>query len=187
MIGAQTTKFPFPHPHSLVIMDGDDQMAIDSKITEKPSSPEDTRPAEPKSNPTVSLVENGIDTTAVSTERPQEEGKPFGIDNARDRGLERISPPLIADEGVVAAESLPAPVVHPAAMAVDDPPVVVVGPSHRSRRPSPVDTKGYPSLDRPLNVTDALSYLDAVKVQFHDQPDVYNHFLDIMKEFKNEL
>jgi len=39
---------------------------------------------------------------------------------------------------------------------------------------------------RPLNVTDALSYLDAVKNKFNDQPDVYNHFLDIMKEFKNE-
>ena len=38
---------------------------------------------------------------------------------------------------------------------------------------------------RQLNVTDALSYLDAVKLQFHDNPDVYNHFLDIMKEFKS--
>ena len=40
---------------------------------------------------------------------------------------------------------------------------------------------------RPLNVTDALSYLDAVKVQFQDKPDVYNHFLDIMKDFKSEV
>lgn len=40
---------------------------------------------------------------------------------------------------------------------------------------------------RPLNVTDALSYLDAVKVQFQDKPDVYNHFLDIMKDFKSQL
>lgn len=40
---------------------------------------------------------------------------------------------------------------------------------------------------RQLNVTDALSYLDAVKHQFHDQPDVYNHFLDIMKDFKSQL
>ncbi|KAK7032931.1 histone deacetylase complex, SIN3 component [Favolaschia claudopus] len=42
-------------------------------------------------------------------------------------------------------------------------------------------------LDRPLNVTDALSYLDAVKHKFHDQPNVYNHFLDIMKEFKSQI
>jgi hypothetical protein len=36
-------------------------------------------------------------------------------------------------------------------------------------------------------VTDALSYLDAVKVQFYDKPDVYNHFLDIMKDFKSQM
>ncbi|KAJ7603117.1 histone deacetylase complex, SIN3 component [Roridomyces roridus] len=40
---------------------------------------------------------------------------------------------------------------------------------------------------RPLNVTDALSYLDAVKNQFQDQPEVYNRFLDIMKDFKSQV
>jgi hypothetical protein len=49
-----------------------------------------------------------------------------------------------------------------------------------------VQSGGVP-LDRPLNVTDALSYLDAVKIQFQEQPDVYNHFLDIMKDFKSQL
>ncbi|PCH34038.1 hypothetical protein WOLCODRAFT_94711 [Wolfiporia cocos MD-104 SS10] len=44
-----------------------------------------------------------------------------------------------------------------------------------------------PDSNRPLNVTDALSYLDAVKVQFTEQPDVYNHFLDIMKDFKSQI
>lgn len=34
-------------------------------------------------------------------------------------------------------------------------------------------------------VQDALSYLDQVKVQFVDHPDVYNRFLDIMKDFKS--
>ncbi|KAI8981426.1 hypothetical protein BDB01DRAFT_851219 [Pilobolus umbonatus] len=43
-------------------------------------------------------------------------------------------------------------------------------------------TAGY----RPLNVKDALSYLDQVKVKFADQPEVYNRFLDIMKEFKSQ-
>lgn len=37
-----------------------------------------------------------------------------------------------------------------------------------------------------LNVKDALSYLDQVKFQFQDQPDVYNKFLDIMKDFKSQ-
>ncbi|GJE93673.1 histone deacetylase complex, regulatory component SIN3 [Phanerochaete sordida] len=40
---------------------------------------------------------------------------------------------------------------------------------------------------RPLNVTDALGYLDCVKQQFADQSDVYNRFLDIMKDFKSQL
>lgn len=39
---------------------------------------------------------------------------------------------------------------------------------------------------RPLNVKDALSYLEQVKFQFNSRPDVYNHFLDIMKDFKSQ-
>ncbi|GMF64371.1 unnamed protein product [[Candida] boidinii] len=39
---------------------------------------------------------------------------------------------------------------------------------------------------RPLNVKDALSYLDQVKLQFQAQTDVYNNFLDIMKDFKSQ-
>ena len=72
-----------------------------------------------------------------------------------------------------------------------------------SDKPEPAQTEGAGSADtatianianainngnnRPLNVTDALSYLDAVKVQFYDKPDVYNHFLDIMKDFKSQM
>ncbi|OBZ68377.1 Paired amphipathic helix protein pst1 [Grifola frondosa] len=48
-------------------------------------------------------------------------------------------------------------------------------------------TAGNPDSGRALNVTDALSYLDAVKMQFQDKPDVYNHFLDIMKDFKSQV
>ncbi|EKM56381.1 uncharacterized protein PHACADRAFT_172101 [Phanerochaete carnosa HHB-10118-sp] len=40
---------------------------------------------------------------------------------------------------------------------------------------------------RPLNVTDALGYLDCVKQTFADQSDVYNRFLDIMKDFKSQF
>lgn len=39
---------------------------------------------------------------------------------------------------------------------------------------------------RPLNVKDALLYLDQVKIQFFNQSDVYNNFLDIMKDFKSQ-
>jgi paired amphipathic helix protein Sin3a len=47
---------------------------------------------------------------------------------------------------------------------------------------SAANSNGY----RPLNVKDALTYLDQVKVKFADQPEVYNRFLDIMKEFKSQ-
>ncbi|KAI0032163.1 hypothetical protein K488DRAFT_50553 [Vararia minispora EC-137] len=61
-------------------------------------------------------------------------------------------------------------------------------PNTRSR--AATGTPGSPALaseaGRQLNVTDALSYLDAVKVQFQDRPDVYNKFLDIMKDFKSQ-
>jgi paired amphipathic helix protein Sin3a len=52
-------------------------------------------------------------------------------------------------------------------------------------QPLPENQNG--ATDRQLNVTDALSYLDAVKVQFNDRPDVYNVFLDIMKDFKSQV
>ena len=48
------------------------------------------------------------------------------------------------------------------------------------------DQQNVDSSYRPLNVKDALSYLEQVKVQFSSRPDVYNHFLDIMKDFKSQ-
>ncbi len=39
---------------------------------------------------------------------------------------------------------------------------------------------------RPLNVSDALTYLERVKTSYHNQPEVYNRFLDIMKDFKSQ-
>lgn len=70
-------------------------------------------------------------------------------------------------------------------------------PSMKPRTPKPATPRprtgetaalqGSPDFGRPLNVTDALSYLDAVKVQFQEMPDVYNRFLDIMKDFKSQV
>jgi len=39
---------------------------------------------------------------------------------------------------------------------------------------------------RPLNVTDALTYLDLVKNRSRERPEVYNQFLDVMREFKGQ-
>ncbi|KAL0068608.1 hypothetical protein AAF712_004324 [Marasmius tenuissimus] len=64
-------------------------------------------------------------------------------------------------------------------------PLPPTNPSTPTPRP-PDSLNASPDVGRPLNVTDALSYLDAVKNQFQDRPEVYNRFLDIMKDFKSQ-
>jgi paired amphipathic helix protein Sin3a len=59
--------------------------------------------------------------------------------------------------------------------------------SPQTKPNTPAPTSKSPEAARPLNVTDALSYLDAVKNQFQNQPEVYNRFLDIMKDFKSQV
>uniref|UniRef100_A0A8C5HR28 Paired amphipathic helix protein Sin3a n=1 Tax=Gouania willdenowi TaxID=441366 RepID=A0A8C5HR28_GOUWI len=62
-------------------------------------------------------------------------------------------------------------------------PAVVQGHVHPA---TPLtSTQGQQQFQR-LKVEDALSYLDQVKLQFGNQPQVYNDFLDIMKEFKSQ-
>jgi paired amphipathic helix protein Sin3a len=63
-------------------------------------------------------------------------------------------------------------------------PVPVIPPVQPA--PPPPEPVSNPPASRPLNVKDALSYLDQVKYQFSAQPEVYNRFLDIMKDFKSQ-
>jgi paired amphipathic helix protein Sin3a len=51
---------------------------------------------------------------------------------------------------------------------------------------TPPQATGGQSQFQRLKVEDALSYLDQVKYKFGNQPQVYNDFLDIMKEFKSQ-
>ncbi|XP_052399874.1 paired amphipathic helix protein Sin3a [Carassius gibelio] len=83
----------------------------------------------------------------------------------------------------------PSPAAHsgahhhgPAAVQTHGP-APVQGHSHP---PTPsASTQGQQQFQR-LKVEDALSYLDQVKLQFGNHPQVYNDFLDIMKEFKSQ-
>lgn len=59
-------------------------------------------------------------------------------------------------------------------------------PPPQATTPSIVNPSSQSATYRPLNVKDALTYLDQVKVQFQERPDVYNKFLDIMKDFKSQ-
>lgn len=66
--------------------------------------------------------------------------------------------------------------------------------SSKPGTPLPTSLDFIPGTSRPqstpartLDVTDALGYLDAVKVEFQNNPEVYNQFLDIMKDFKGGM
>ena len=39
--------------------------------------------------------------------------------------------------------------------------------------------------EAPLDMSDAMNYLDAVKMQFRDKPEVYCQFLDTMQDFRH--
>lgn len=82
--------------------------------------------------------------------------------------------------GLTGPSSLPGGAAHPGIHQV--PQIrqkvhsnIVAAPSHAEQ----------PGFHR-LKVEDALSYLDQVKFKFGNQPQVYNDFLDIMKEFKSQ-
>ncbi|OLY77828.1 Transcriptional regulatory protein SIN3 [Smittium mucronatum] len=59
--------------------------------------------------------------------------------------------------------------------------------THGSVLSEPFEEEQDPNLSdgKPINVKDAMSYLDLVKFQFHNQPEIYNQFLGIMKDFKS--
>lgn len=61
-------------------------------------------------------------------------------------------------------------------------PINVTSPAGASIQPQAISGQNFPR----LKVEDALSYLDQVKYKFGNQPQVYNDFLDIMKEFKSQ-
>jgi histone deacetylase complex regulatory component SIN3 len=51
--------------------------------------------------------------------------------------------------------------------------------------PTPQPGGQYPQ--QKVALTDAFSYLDRVKTEFADQPEVYNRFLQVMREFKSNI
>ncbi|XP_065661588.1 paired amphipathic helix protein Sin3a isoform X2 [Hydra vulgaris] len=59
-------------------------------------------------------------------------------------------------------------------------------PSFQTHVQGPSHVAGGQQQYQRLKVEDALSYLDQVKLQFGNKPQVYNEFLDIMKEFKSQ-
>ena len=119
------------------------------------------------------------------------------MDPAADSSLQNATLTQPAPETVPepSAPAPPSPFPPADGSGVSAPtPIIALPESSSTERQNDVDAASQPvpenansAADRQLNVTDALSYLDAVKVQFHDRPDVYNVFLDIMKDFKSQV
>ncbi|EAU81489.2 sin3b [Coprinopsis cinerea okayama7 len=168
---------PVEHTLFLAVMDVDQP----SNAPSNPSKPPTPAPGNPTtSSPTPRSTESAV-TGPAAAGAVADAGDTNPPPPVREERVTRSSSrkPSPTSEAPKEENVPPRNAPSPSAMAVDEPPP--------PRKGSPADAHGYPgSSDRPLNVTDALTYLDQVKVQFADQPDVYNQFLDIMKEFKNE-
>ncbi|KAJ3595966.1 hypothetical protein NHX12_002375, partial [Muraenolepis orangiensis] len=93
-------------------------------------------------------------------------------------------PPVAQNSGGHAHTSSPA--VHSGPAHHHSPAVQAHGPAvMHGHTPAPPASAQGQQFQR-LKVEDALSYLDQVKLQFGNHPQVYNDFLDIMKEFKSQ-
>lgn len=119
------------------------------------------------------------------------------MDPATDSPLQNATHTQLAPESIPEPSAPAPPSLFPPAdsSGVSAPTAIIAPPEIPSTErqndveavPQPVPENLNSAADRQLNVTDALSYLDAVKIQFHDRPDVYNVFLDIMKDFKSQV
>ncbi|XP_072937755.1 paired amphipathic helix protein Sin3a isoform X2 [Epargyreus clarus] len=78
------------------------------------------------------------------------------------------------------------PQVPPRLKVVNQPGPMTLPPALGRQSPGPLPPAPPQAQFQRLKVEDALSYLDQVKYKFNTQPQVYNDFLDIMKEFKSQ-
>ncbi|KAI5365969.1 putative transcriptional regulatory protein Sin3 [Septoria linicola] len=96
-------------------------------------------------------------------------------------------PPNVFGGGPVQQSQPPPPQqMQPGLLAPYGPGAQAPPPAQQPQQPMAPgqQTQGQGQGQQPI-LNDALSYLDQVKVQFADHPDVYNRFLDIMKDFKS--
>lgn len=71
-------------------------------------------------------------------------------------------------------------VESPVTVAVAAPPIT--NPTTSSNPPSNTSTN---SSTQSMQLNDAFAYLDRVRAEFADQPEIYNKFLQVMREFKS--
>ncbi|KPV76505.1 uncharacterized protein RHOBADRAFT_52502 [Rhodotorula graminis WP1] len=85
-----------------------------------------------------------------------------------------------------AAPRPPQPYAQQPAPAKPGPPAAAHSPAPPQPQQPQQQTQQQQASFRPLNVRDALHYLDRVKQQFANEYEVYDQFLTIMKDFKTQ-
>jgi hypothetical protein len=165
---------------------------LDSSSVDMVTVSTPARQASPTAEPPQGIPSLLLDAVPdeVEAEPPSATSDPPPKPSEKDRSptpVKEASPPVPPRpaEAMTRANSFGS-FLQPAAISHAAQPIPVSASAPKLPGISYIDSPSQ-SVARPLNVTDALSYLDAVKVQFSEQPDVYNHFLDIMKDFKSQL
>ncbi|KAJ3720137.1 hypothetical protein C8R42DRAFT_672803 [Lentinula raphanica] len=132
----------------------------------------DTATLTAASDPTIDTTENSEPVPSVAN---------TSISTLPLEPAQKVSPPAV-DVVLKTPDSPPSD----QKMELDDQPTSLVFPVEAVKSQEDFAEDTAMQIDRPLNVTDALSYLDAVKNKFSTLPGVYNEFLDIMKDFKSQ-
>ena len=147
------------------------------RMSERQRSPPEAHAASiPLQQPTASRVPqglhgpNGLLSANPSTGLGNTLGAPSGPGN-----VFAANPPAHEGVGGVYMQPGPAPQQH----------VSVTSGAVQPPQPMANGGPGVNGGQQPI-LNDALTYLDQVKVRFQDQPEVYNKFLDIMKDFKSQ-
>ena len=126
---------------------------------------------------TETMVKNYLDREIDSGFRPELEKAADEADARRQRGEERGPPPA------------PTPITKRRNKRPPPHTPVVYGSSPYSSHPAVPNELANSATEeaekqQPI-LNDALSYLDQVKIFYSDEPDVYNQFLNIMRDFKS--
>ena len=142
------------------------------------AAPLDVPPIHPSSTPSPPEDSAAKPTSPAPATEPMETVEPAplpAVDSVPETAQEPVVTPVAAHTPPALSDvSMPLPPLSP------------TPPQGTSTSPEASTTPSSGDANRPLNVSDALGYLDAVKNKFQNNPDVYNNFLEIMKDFKSQ-
>ncbi|KAG0148828.1 hypothetical protein CROQUDRAFT_654425 [Cronartium quercuum f. sp. fusiforme G11] len=130
----------------------------------------------PESRPSKPVKSSSLS----STSRPSTSATPSSVDH--------VAPPtVLTNRGTSPTASVPQSQAGSGSSLASTSLIGHAAPASNPLSPiSLSENLGGTASYRTLNVRDALSYLDQVKMRFHEQNEVYNQFLDVMKLFKTQ-